>query len=65
MKRYKKNWTYFNKNVEKETRSKGQMPFLDPSPFLLPSYSEAVNTKETIYTVLFFIKPRRQPIIAH
>lgn len=39
------------------------MPFLDPSSFLLPSHSEAVNTKQTTHTVLILIKPRRQPIM--
>lgn len=39
------------------------MPFLDPSSFSLPFYSEVVNSKETKYTVLFFIKPRRRPIM--
>lgn len=39
------------------------MPFLDPSSFLLPSLSEAADTKETTYTALFFKKPRRLPIM--
>lgn len=43
------------------------MPFLDPSSFLLPSYSEAVNTKEdNIYcAVLYKTKEAANHAIAH
>lgn len=38
------------------------MPFLDPSSFLLSSYSEAVNTKEAI---LYKTKEAANHAIAH
>lgn len=34
------------------------MPFLDPSSVLLPSYSEAVNSKETIHTCAILYKTK-------